>query len=233
MSNPKISIIVPAYNAEKTISACLDSIFNQAFKNFEVIVVNDGSIDNTLKILDKYQNKIKIINQENRGAPVARNMGFEESRGEYVIFCDADIILKKEALEKMLKVLEINFNVSYVYPSFKFGWKVFKLHEFDEEKLKKYPYIHTSALIRREYFSGFDENLKKFQDWDLWLTMLEQGHKGKWIPEVLFTAQTGGTMSNWLPSFIYKIPWDKLGWKPKAIKKYEEEREIIKEKHNL
>ena len=81
--------------------------------------------------------------------------------------------------------------------------------------------------------AGWDESLKKFQDWDLWLTMLEQNHKGKWISEVLFTAQTGGTMSNWLPSFIYKIPWDKIGWKPKTVKKYEEAKEIIRKKHGL
>lgn len=233
MSSPKISIIIPAYQAEKTISVCLDSILKQSFRDFEIIVVNDGSTDNTLKNLGGYKDKIKVINQPNSGAPAARNRGFGESRGDYVIFCDADIILKKDALQKMLKILEDNPDISYVYPSFKFGWKKFKLREFDAEKLKQYPYIHTTALIRREHFPKFDETLKKFQDWDLWLTMLEQGRRGRWIPEILFTVRTGGTMSNWLPGFVYELPWGKIGWKPKSIRKYEEAKRVIKEKHNL
>ncbi|MDD5043301.1 MAG: glycosyltransferase family A protein [Patescibacteria group bacterium] len=230
---PKISILIPAYQAGKTISRCLESIFSQTFQDFEVIVVNDGSIDDTLQKLEKYQTRIKIINQQNGGAPKARNRGFQESRGRYILFCDADIILKPDALQKMIGVLEANPEISYVYSSFYFGWKKFKLHEFDGEKLKQYPYIHTTALIRREHFPEFDESLKKFQDWDLWLTMLERGYVGKWIPEFLFRAQAGGTMSNWLPSFIYKIPWNKIGWKPKVVKKYEAAREIIKKKHGL
>ncbi len=96
------------------------------------------------------------------------------------------------------------------------------------------PYIHTTALIRREHFPGFDEKIKKFQDWDLWLTMLEQGHEGIWLPEVLFKVYTQKDgLSSWLPKFFYRIPWKKLGIRIKAIEKYEKAREIIKKKHQL
>ena len=190
---------------------CLESIKNQTFQGFEIIIVNDGSTDITSEELEKltlqFSNSpiLHTIHQPNQGAPVARNRGFDESRGAYVLFCDADIIMKPDMLEKMAKALDENSEVSYVYSSFKFGWKKFQLWKFDAEKLKQMPYIHTTSLIRREHFPGWDPTLKRLQDWDLWLTMLEQGHTGKWIPEVLFTVKTGGTMSSWLPSFLTKI----------------------------
>lgn len=233
MTNSLISIIIPAYNSAQTLPKCLEHIFNQTYKNIEIIAVNDGSTDNTQKILEKYQDKIKIITQENRGAPAARNRGFEISTGEYVIFVDADVNLKPDCLQKMRQTLQEHPEAAYAYSSFRWGWKKFKLWPFNPEKLKQMPYIHTTSLIRRQAFPtpGFDESLKRFQDWDLWLTMLEKECKGIWIPEILFTASTrGNTMSQWLPAFIYNhFPWlDK-----KRIKKYNQAKEIILKKHNF
>ncbi|MFA6422553.1 MAG: hypothetical protein WCV92_04085, partial [Candidatus Buchananbacteria bacterium] len=125
--------------------------------------------------------------------------------------------------------LNENPESSYAYSSFIWGWKKFKLWAFDPERLRQMPYIHTSALIRREHFPRFDLSLKKFQDWDLWLTMLEQGHEGVWVDEVLFRVMASGTMSSWLPSFVYKLPF----LKTKSKDKYEKAMEIIKEKHKL
>lgn len=224
---PKISVIIPVYNSSKTIGQCLNSIFDQTFKDVEVIVVNDGSTDKSLAILEKFDDRIILLNQENRGAPIARNNGFEKSRGEYVIFCDADVIMKSEMLETMLGVLEAGQEYAYVYSSFKFGFKKFKSIFFSDEKLRQMPYIHTTSLIRRSFFPSFDENLKKFQDWDLWLTILENGGRGLAINRVLFSVKSGGTMSSWLPSFAYKIPW------LRGVKKYKEAEKVIKEKHNL
>jgi glycosyltransferase involved in cell wall biosynthesis len=231
---PKISIIIPTFQHGDTIEACLLSLFNQTFKDFEIIVVNDGSTDNTEKILEKYKDRIKIINQENLGAPAARNRGFKESSGEFVIFCDADVKAKPKMLAKMLEALEKHPEASFAYSSFMWGRKKFALHEFKSEALKKMNYITSTTLIRRHHFPGWDENLKKFQDWDLWLTMAKQGKTGTWIPEFLFTVKPRRTgISTWLPSFAYKIPWEKIGWMPKAIKKYKEALTIIKEKHHL
>ena len=135
--------------------------------------------------------------------------------------------MKPGMLSKMSKALDEHPNISYVYSSFKFGWKKFKLWEFDAARLRQMPYIHTTSLIRREHFPGFDPNLKRLQDWDLWLTMLEQGHVGQWISEVLFEVKAGGTMSSWLPSFLAKIG---LG---KKAKQYQAAVKIIKNKHHL
>ncbi len=231
---PKVSIVIPTYNHAREIGRCLESIFKQTFQNFEIVVVNDGSTDNTLGVLEKYKDRIKIINQENKGASVARNRGAKEVRGEHLLFCDADLILKPKMLEKMVKVLDDNQEVSYVYSSFHFGWKVFRLWSFDEERLKKMPYIHTSSLMRKRDFPGFDEKLKKFQDWDLWLTMLENGKKGALIPEVLFKVRPRKIgISQWLPKIFYKIPWKKFGLRIRALEEYEKAKAVIKEKHHL
>ncbi|TSC95432.1 MAG: family 2 glycosyl transferase [Parcubacteria group bacterium Athens1014_10] len=231
---PEISVIIPVYQHAKEVEKCLKTIFNQTFKNYEIIVINDGSTDNLLEVLEKYKNKIKIISQENKGAPAARNRGFKESRGKVILFCDADMELKRAILEKLFKILKKNPEKSYVYPSFKFGWKKFRCGEFNSEKLKEMNYIHTSALIRREHFPGFDESLKKFQDWDLWLTMLARGYEGIWLPEILFKIKPRKKgMSCWLPSFFYKLPLKKIGIYSKTFNDYQQAKSIIKKKHNL
>jgi glycosyltransferase involved in cell wall biosynthesis len=222
-----ISVIIPVYNAEKTLKQCLESIFRQTNSEIEIIAVNDGSIDDSLAILRQYADRIKIINQSNAGAPTARNAGFKESRGEQVIFCDADVIMSPKMLEKMSVALDENPAAAYAYSSFRFGFKKFRLWPFDAIKLRQMPYIHTTSLIRREFFSGFDESLKKFQDWDLWLTILERGGEGVWLDEVLFAVKSGGTMSVWRPKVFYHLPW------PKSVRHYDEAKEIIKKKHKI
>jgi hypothetical protein len=227
-----ISIVIPVYNQAKKLAKCLDSITEQSYKNYEVIVVNDGSQENIGVVIDKFKPvfgaKLKYLMQNNQGAPVARNHGAKEAKGDFLLFCDADLVMQPNMLQTMLKTLKNNERASYAYSSFKFGPKTFKLWDFDEAKLKQMPYITTTSLIRTKDFPGFDENLKKFQDWDLWLTMLEQGHTGVWIDEVLFSVAGGGTMSSWLPSPAYKLmPW--LG----PVRKYKKAMEIIKKKHNL
>lgn len=88
---PVVSVIIPAYNAEKTIEKCLDSLFNQTLKEIEIIVINDCSKDNTLKILKKYKNKIKLIdNKKNLGPAGSRNKGLDVAQGKYIGFVDAD-----------------------------------------------------------------------------------------------------------------------------------------------
>ena len=231
-----VSIIIPTYQHGDTIEKCHLSLFDQTFKDYEIIVVNDGSTDDTAEILEKYKDKIKIISEENKGAPAARNRGFKESSGEFIIFCDADVEARPDMLQKMLDALLEHKEYSFVYSSFKWGWKDFKLHEFDAEKLKRGNFITSTSLIRREHFPtvGWDESLKKFQDWDLWLTMSEEGRKGYWISEFLFKVKPRRNgISSWLPSFFHKIPWDKIGWAPKEIKKYNEALKIIKEKHKI
>lgn len=231
-----ISIIIPVYNQAEKLKKTLLSIDKQSYRDLEVIIVNDGSTDNPEKYFTDFLKEtnsnlsFSFFNQTNLGAPAARNQGFKKSQGEYLFFCDADAILETQALEILLKALEENPNVSYAYPSFKWGSKLFKGQAFDASKLQEKPYIHTMALIRRTDFplTGWDENIKKFQDWDLWLTMLENNKIGFFVDQILFTVTPGGSISSWLPGFAYKL----LPFLP-VVKKYHQAMAVIYNKHHL
>lgn len=232
--NPLISVIIPTYNDAPTLGKCLDSVFAQTYPNLEVIVVNDGSTDETSSVLEHYRDRIQVIRQANQGRNPARMRGFTEARGEYLLFLDSDIEMIPEMLEKLYQALQETPSASFAYGQFKFGGKMFRGWPYDAEKLRELNYIHTSALIRREHFPGFDPVIKKFQDWDVWLTMLGEGHTGVYVPELLFESSVDDqALSKWLPSFAYKIPWKRIGYVPKRIRDYEEAKKIIKEKHNL
>lgn len=231
-----ISIIIPVYNQAPKLIKTLESIARQSYQDFEVIIINDGSKDGVETICGNYLNKLEttksylFLNQTNQGAPAARNHGYRHAKGDYLFFCDADAILHPQALEILLGTLEANPSASYAYSSFLWGKKLFKLGEFDPEKLQRMPYIHTMSLIRGTDYTptGWDESIKKLQDWDLWLTMLEQGRVGIFVPQVLFTVTPGGTISSWLPAFAYKfLPF------LSQVKKYNRALKIVKDKHGL
>lgn len=107
----KVSVIIPVYNAEKYIAQCLQSVIDQTLQEIEIIIVNDGSIDNSLQIVKDFQNKdkrIKIIDQENRGAGNARNTGMSEAKGKYLSLLDADDFFELSMLEEMYDACEKN-----------------------------------------------------------------------------------------------------------------------------
>ena len=104
----KISIIIPVYNAEKFLKRCLESVINQTYKNFEVICVDDGSKDNSSKIIEKIakkDNRIILIKQKNQGVSIARNNAIEKSTGEYIMFLDSDDYMDKNMCEIMIKAI--------------------------------------------------------------------------------------------------------------------------------
>lgn len=109
--NPIISIIVPVYNVEEYLQRCIDSILNQSFKNFELILVNDGSTDNSLKICKEYllnDPRVKIINKENGGLSSARNAGINIAKGRYIGFVDSDDWINKEMYKILYELCEKN-----------------------------------------------------------------------------------------------------------------------------
>ena len=101
---PKFSIIIPVYNVEKYIGKCLESVKSQTFKDYEVIIVNDGTQDDSMKIAVKYP--FTIINQENQGLSVARNRGVKEASGDYLIFLDSDDYWEKDLLKELTKSIK-------------------------------------------------------------------------------------------------------------------------------
>lgn len=115
---PKFSIIVPVYNVEKYIKKCLDSIESQTYKDYEVIVVNDGTKDNSMDIVNNYN--VKILNQKNKGLSEARNEGVKKAKGDYILFLDSDDYIEKDLLKELNKSLTNNpdlvrFQIREVY----------------------------------------------------------------------------------------------------------------------
>lgn len=108
---PLVSIIIPLYNAEKYVAEAIESVINQTYTNWELIIVNDGSIDNSLAIAKSFENeKIKVFSQENKGASAARNFGYSLSKGDFIKFFDADDLLSQNMLEEQVNRLKDNEN---------------------------------------------------------------------------------------------------------------------------
>ena len=229
-----ISIVIPTYNHASSLPASIDAVLSQEGVDLEIIIVNDGSLDNTREVLEPYRDRVTAIHQENAGSNPARNRGALEATGEYVMFLDADARIEPGALKRLLEVLEGNADAAYAYGDFKFGFKYLKTGAFDESRLRQMNFIHTSALIKRAAFPGFDNAIKRFQDWDLWLTMLEQGHTGIYVPMLAMkvSVERAG-ISSWLPRAWYHAP---IKWLPgvrQRVARYEAAREIIRKKHRL
>lgn len=187
---PAVSIIIPIWNGAHLLSKTLHRVFLQTSQDLEVLVVDDGSHDHPQQVCARFPS-VKLISQAHRGAPAARNRGFAESRGRFLLFCDSDVSLHPRMVERLVTTLELNPNASYAYCSFRFGWRTFDLFDFDRQRLKQSNYISMMSLIRRETFPGFDETLPRLQDWDVWLTMLERGQSGVWVPARLFSVSAG------------------------------------------
>lgn len=144
--NSLVSIVVPTYNCEKYIENCIESIVIQSYKNIEVIIIDDGSIDNTYEIIKKYITKdkrIKYFTQENSGPSVARNKGIEKSNGEYLIFVDSDDIIEKIYVEKLLNRIKSNsFDIACCGYIDKSKYGVVKLNDF---------WINKDILNKQEF----------------------------------------------------------------------------------
>lgn len=186
--NPKVSIIIPVYNGEKFIGEAIDSALNQTYKNLEIIVVNDGSTDNTSKVVKSYGKKIKYYEKENGGVSTALNLGIEKMTGDYFSWLSHDDLYEPEKLETQINYL-INHNLLgekvILYSNYYLIDKNGKLLNNcikDHNELNSKPEYALlrgainglSLLIPREAFEEhgvFDESMKCAQDYQLWHKM--------------------------------------------------------------
>ncbi|MDD6619621.1 MAG: glycosyltransferase family 2 protein [Eubacteriales bacterium] len=149
-----VSVIIPAYNAGPFIENCINSILSQTYSNFEIIVVNDGSIDNTLNLLEAIQktdNRLKIFSQENAGVSAARNTGLKNASGEYITFVDADDALLPNAIETMVSVMDDSTD--------------FAVFSHNEVRFTEVPYIETPVRYKAE---ELNDNFIKFDEVTWW-----------------------------------------------------------------
>ncbi|MDD5888451.1 MAG: glycosyltransferase [bacterium] len=167
---PKFSIIIPVYNVEEYIKKCLDSVFNQTEKDFEVIVVNDGTKDKSMDIVKNYQ--VKIINQKNQGLSAARNKGVEEAKGEYLIFLDSDDYLEKNLLREIKKSLKntpdlVRFQIKETYPDKEIKYEERAFTGLNGEraftKISSYHFVENAwcYAIKKSYYLKENFTFKK------------------------------------------------------------------------
>ncbi len=143
----KVSIIIPAYNSEKYLLDALDSVYMQTYTNFEVIVVNDGSTDNTLSILERYKKNVSnlnVINIKNHGQGYARNLAVKSAKGDYILFFDSDDILNPLLLETAVKQIEKDKS-DFVF----FDWTRFNDRTKKEMKSREKPFINEKILTNK------------------------------------------------------------------------------------
>lgn len=181
---PAISVIIPTYNYARFIGFCLESIFAQTYKDFEIIVVDDGSTDDTAEVLKKYEDKIHYIYQPNKGPAVASNAGIKVAKGEYIAFIGSDDLWLPDKLEDQVRVFNEDMKVGIVFSdasSFNENGIISKsiLEEenictgFCFERLFMGNYlIMSTVMIRKaclEKSGLFDEELSSVEDYDLCL----------------------------------------------------------------
>lgn len=167
----KVSIIIPCYNIEKYVEKCLNSIIKQTERNIEIICVNDGSEDNTLKLLQKYQqidNRIKIVEKNNGGVASARNVGIRESNGEYIMFVDGDDYIDRNMVKQLYveakrnEIDIIKCNRYDVYP------KARKI-------IRRKPLWEENKIIEKEFFKKeiYMDFFKRSKLGSVWMTLIK------------------------------------------------------------
>lgn len=206
MHNGKVSIIIPTYNRAGTIKRSIESVLRQTYSDFELIVVDDGSTDNTFQIVDGYDDpRLRYLRiEERRGANHARNVGIESADGDYIAFQDSDDEWRPDKLEKQMKILLEQKQVDVVFSRY--------LHHFMNGRMELVPnknytecllqekivailaganVIGTPTLImRKKCFQEagvFDEKISRFQDWEI-MIRFAQKYKIAFLDEVLLDA---------------------------------------------
>lgn len=199
-TRPKVSVIIPVYNFGHFLPFALKSVFSQTYKDFEVIVVDDASTDNTLVIARKYWSKITYITHKtNRGFASSMNTGVKKAKGKYVTFLSGDDLLLPDFLEKEVAVLENNPNVGLVHSGVFFidkrGRKIGRSNlensytgrnDYQRLVIGNFMYLVTvltrTELIRKVGY--FNTKLRQMPDWDMWLRITYES-KSAYIPYYL------------------------------------------------
>lgn len=210
-NNPLVSIVIPAYNVEKYIGACLDSCVKQTYRNLEVIVVNDGSPDGSGDIIDQYvrcDGRFHQLRQENQGVAVARDNGVKAAHGEYVMFVDADDFLTEDAVEKYIQQLsddsiEMVFSDFYVYYDdskcnvHTFGFDKIVWSGLELLKLNGNWNIYA-RIIRRELLLGCKiQTLNMGEDLFILIQLLRKCHKVLYLKRPCYYYRIhGGSLMN-------------------------------------
>lgn len=199
MNSTKLSVICPCYNQGEFLAESVNSILIQDFQDWELIVINDGSTDNTLELAMSYSfkdSRIKVINQQNQGLSASRNAGIIASCGNWLHFLDADDKLLEKAFSSVLTYQNQDPEIDVIIGSYSYfkGNSFFYSHIFDERVLELDSFFKSNVAPPVSFFISkscqekvglFDLTLKSCEDWDFWIRAAKVGAKIKTIQDVL------------------------------------------------
>lgn len=183
--NPTISIVIPSFNQSEYLEDCIESAYNQTLAPLEILVVDDGSTDNSLEIAQRYEfrefpgveSPVRVIRQINKGLPSARNTGIMNAKGDYILFLDADDMLKENAIAKFTEIIN-GTNGDVIAPSFQEigkGNREIILGNFTLEDLKVANRIGYFCAIKRSVLlecGGYQPKMKwGYEDYHLWFEL--------------------------------------------------------------
>lgn len=211
--NELVTVFIPIYNSEKYIKETLKSIINQTYDNLEILIIDDGSTDRSLEIINEFKDKrIKILkNETNKGIPYTRNRGLKNSNGKYIAIMDSDDISMKDRIEKQVNYLQTHPNIDLVSSNIKkfsnnrFENFIYRIHSEFKKYLNdtqvKYnmifsnPIPNTSVMIRKETIEKlnlrYDEKFFVAQDYNFWVDMILSNCKLIVMKDVLLEYRTG------------------------------------------
>jgi glycosyltransferase involved in cell wall biosynthesis len=198
-SIPHVSVVIPTYNNVRYLQPALDSVFQQTYPDLEIIVVDDGSTDETPNLLESYANRLRYISQENQGSAAARNRGIQAANGKLIAFLDSDdYFLLPDKIAQQVACFQANPALGSVQT----GWKIVnqlgetirlvepwhKIPELTLEAWIRWKPVRTSALMVRRHWleraGGFDANLRQSHDVDLALRLAAMGCTATWLRQI-------------------------------------------------
>ncbi|HAO10316.1 MAG TPA: glycosyl transferase, partial [Planktothrix sp. UBA8407] len=216
-SSPRVSVIIPTYNGDRYLSQAIDSVLSQTYSNYEIIIVDDGSTDNTYRIVQHYfetsqdPSLIRYIVQSNQGVAAARNRGIQEARGELIALLDQDDVFLPEKLAHQVACFDYNLNVAIVNS----GWCLIdqnnnKISDIEpwhnlpnltlETWITRTPILPSALMFRRESWQqvgGFNSRFNGVDDVDFIWRLALQGYSAIWLPEITVNyRQHEQTVSN-------------------------------------
>jgi glycosyltransferase involved in cell wall biosynthesis len=203
-SPPRVAVIIPVYNGEQTIAATIESVVAQSFRDFEVIVIDDGSTDATPSILERFNSRVRILKQTNAGFCAARNAGIAKSGSDYIALLDADDLWMPSKLEKSMAILERSPQLSMVYTDVvnqdldghdlstsPIDANTAHAPTLDEMLNRLWPIMPSTVVMRRDAYEKCGRFAEGFsEDLDFWIRIREQGEFA-YLPEKLTRFTVG------------------------------------------
>jgi glycosyltransferase involved in cell wall biosynthesis len=213
-SQIKISVIIPCYNSALYLPEAVESVLNQTLKEIEIIIINDGSFDNTKEVAEtlieeNINYNISLINQNDSGLASARNHGIAKAQGQYILLLDADDLIAPTMLEECSQVLDNYPHISLVYTDREdFGEieKIWQAGKFDLSHVKYFNQIYYCSLFRKQIWEGiggYRTNVSGFDDWDFWIAAAARGYQGYHIaqPFLKYRRRQNSYMTEVLKSY--------------------------------